>query len=139
MKLQLRKYDFLWYSKGLDLFSGDPPLILYHQINHPFHHIDLASTFLLSRLVYTLLYDGFIKVVSFMFSILPIKSERMGAKLFSYVTNNHAFLSVSRYLKISKLLKECKVLNAKSINNPWITFKEMLQRTVKLMLLVLSA
>ena len=56
MKLQLRKYDFLWYSKGLDLFSGDPPLILYHQINHPFHHIDLASTFLLSLLVYTLLY-----------------------------------------------------------------------------------
>ena len=56
MKLLCLQYDFIWKSKGLYPFSGDPFIISYYQIHHPLHHIDLASTFLLSRLVYTLLY-----------------------------------------------------------------------------------
>ena len=94
MKLQLRKYDFLWYSKGLDLFSGDPPLILYHQINHPFHHIDLVSTFLLSRLVYTLLYSKksktWIKLNIYVWTFLTLRTTLQSSCL--YILESFPFL-----------------------------------------------
>ena len=56
MKLLCLQYDFIWESKGLYPFSGNPSSISYFQIHPPFIHIDLASTSLLSRLIPLLLY-----------------------------------------------------------------------------------
>ena len=49
MKLQLCKYDFLWHSKGLDLISGDPSLVLYHQSHCQFSFVVIVP----NRLIFT--------------------------------------------------------------------------------------
>ena len=100
MKLQLRKYDFLWYSKGLDLFSGEPSLILYHQSQYQFSLMVMESTFLLSRIIQSVLY--------LTISNKNLRFHNSYVKLF-FSMSYHLYLSILRTETISTSAYVCNI------------------------------